>query len=90
VIHITISDFLRHHTNGCATVDVGGNTACAALEELCGKFPDLRQCLFRPDDPTQVRRFMHVYVNNQERRSAADLARAIADGDEIILIPDVA
>jgi molybdopterin converting factor small subunit len=88
-IHVTISKYLRHYTGGQAIAEVSGRTVKAALEDLFSHFPDMRRCMFQGDDETQIRRFMHVYRNGQEV-CAADLAKGVDDGDELILIPEVA
>ena len=59
----------------------------AALAALGDKYPALTQRLF---ENGQVRRFVNVYVNNEDIRYLDNLATALKDGDEVAIIPAVA
>jgi molybdopterin converting factor small subunit len=89
-VAITISKYLRGHTAGQAVAEVHGTTVRAALEDLFTQYPALWRCVFGGEDVEQVRRFMHVYCNGRGVRSSSELTRPVQDGDELILIPDVA
>jgi sulfur-carrier protein len=89
-IHITVSAYLRRHTQGQAAVEVSGSTVRTAIDDLISMFPEVHRYLFHPGDDSQVRRFMHVYLNGREVRSSNELAAPISSGDELVLIPDVA
>ncbi len=51
------------------------------------QYPALRDRLF---DGDELRRFVNVYVNNEDIRYLDDLATAVAEKDEVSIIPAVA
>jgi MoaD family protein len=78
---------MRQHTEGSAVVEVSGATVQAALDELGRKFPALMQRIF---ENGQVRRFVNVYLNDEDIRYLNNLATPVKDGDELAIIPAVA
>jgi MoaD family protein len=78
---------MRQHTDGQAVVDVSGTTVQSALDDLGRKFPAVTQRVF---ENGQVRRFVNVYVNDEDIRYLDNLATAVKDGDEVSIIPAVA
>jgi molybdopterin converting factor small subunit len=86
-ITIHIPTPMRQHTEGKSTVEVSGGTVQAALADLGGKYPGITQRLF---DNNQVRRFVNIYLNNEDIRYLDSLATPVKDGDELAIIPAVA
>jgi sulfur-carrier protein len=86
-IRIQIPTPMRQHTEGKATVEVGGTTVQTALADLAQKYPGITQRLF---DNGQVRRFVNVYLNDEDIRYLDNLNTAVKDGDELSIIPAVA
>ncbi|HLN31610.1 MAG TPA: ubiquitin-like small modifier protein 1 [Gemmataceae bacterium] len=86
-IRIHIPTPMRQHTENQAVVDVGGTTVQGALEDLGRKFPAVTQRIF---ENGQVRRFVNVYLNDEDIRYLENLATAVKDGDELSIIPAVA
>jgi molybdopterin converting factor small subunit len=78
---------MRQHTDGQAVVEVSGSTVQGALDALGSKFPALTQRLF---DNGQVRRFINLYLNDEDVRYLDNLATPVKDGDELSIIPAVA
>jgi molybdopterin converting factor small subunit len=78
---------MRQHTDGQATVEVDATTVQSALNELGRKCPGIVQRIF---DNGQVRRFVNVYLNDEDVRYLDNLATAVKDGDEVSIIPAVA
>jgi molybdopterin converting factor small subunit len=78
---------MRQHTDGQAVVEVAGTTVQGALDALGAKFPALTGRLF---DHGQVRRFINLYLNNEDVRYLDNLATPVKDGDELSIIPAVA
>jgi MoaD family protein len=78
---------LRPHAGGLDKVEVSGATVGEILSQLGAKYPPLRDRLF---DGQELRRFVNVYVNNEDIRYLDDLATAVAPGDEVSIIPAVA
>jgi sulfur-carrier protein len=78
---------LRPHAGGQDRVEASGATVGEILADLGAKYPGLRERLF---DGDELRRFVNVYVNDEDIRYLDDLASAVAVGDEISIIPAVA
>ncbi|MBY0522513.1 MAG: MoaD family protein [Gemmataceae bacterium] len=86
-VRIQIPTPMRQHTEGKATVEVAGATVQAVLTELGQKYPAIVERLF---DKGQVRRFVNVYLNDEDIRYLDNLNTAVKDGDELAIIPAVA
>jgi molybdopterin converting factor small subunit len=78
---------MRQHTGGQAVVEVSGATVLAALKDLEAKCPGIGARLF---DGAQVRRFINVYLNDEDVRFLGNLEAPVKDGDELAIIPAVA
>jgi molybdopterin converting factor small subunit len=78
---------LRAHTDGAESVEGSGETVGAVLADVTAKHPALRERIF---DGEELRRFVNVYVNNEDIRYLDDLATAVAEKDEVSIIPAIA
>jgi MoaD family protein len=86
-VKIQIPTPMRQHADGQSTVEVSGATVQAVLADLGAKFPALSQRIF---DNGQVRRFVNLYLNDEDIRYLDNLATPVKDGDELAIIPAVA
>ena len=86
-VHVQIPTPMRQHTEGQAVVEASGTTVQAVLDDLGRKYPGITQRLF---DNGQVRRFVNVYLNDEDIRYLDNLATAVKSGDELSIIPAVA
>ena len=86
-VKINIPTPMRQHTEGKATVEIGGTTVQGVLDDLGRKYPGVSQRLF---DNGQLRRFINVYLNDEDIRYLDNLNTAVKDGDELNIIPAVA
>jgi molybdopterin synthase sulfur carrier subunit len=86
-VRIQIPTPMRQHTEGLATVEVSAASVKAALDALGQKYPAIVQRLF---DNGQVRRFVNVYLNDEDIRYLDNMNTAVKDGDELSIIPAVA
>ncbi len=78
---------LRPHTGNLDRAQAAGATVGEVLGALGDQYPALRERLF---DGDELRRFVNVYVNNEDIRYLNDLATAVAEKDEVSIIPAVA
>ena len=85
---IRIPTPLRKLTNNEEVVEVNPGTIGQAIHELQGRFPGIKERLL--DDTGAVRRFVNVYVNEEDIRFLQNQDTAIKDGDEISIIPAIA
>ena len=78
---------LRPHAGGLDRIEAAGATVGEILNQVTAEHPALRERLF---DGEELRRFVNVYVNNEDIRYLDDLATAVAASDEVSIIPAVA
>jgi molybdopterin synthase sulfur carrier subunit len=86
-VKVNIPTPMRQHTEGQAKVEVPAGTVQGVLDALGRKYPAIVAKLF---DNGQVRRFVNVYLNDEDIRYLDNMATAVKDGDEISIIPAVA
>ena len=87
-ITVQIPTALRRHTDGVASL----NCTAANLNELFSaldeKFPELKPHL--RDDKGQIRRFLNIYVNEEDIRFLGGPSYSFQEGDEVLLVPSIA
>jgi molybdopterin synthase sulfur carrier subunit len=79
---------LRKLTNDEEVVEVTAATIGDAITELQGRFPGIKERLL--DETGAVRRFVNVYVNEEDIRFLQNKDTKLKDGDEISIIPAIA
>ncbi|MBA2665102.1 MAG: MoaD/ThiS family protein [Bradymonadaceae bacterium] len=87
-VNVRIPTPLRKFTSGKDIILVEGATVGEALENLTSAHPELRTKLF--SDNGQVRRFVNVFANEEDIRFLEQLNTAVADGDQVSIIPAIA
>jgi molybdopterin converting factor small subunit len=87
-VTVRIPTILRTYTGGSAEVDAKGKTLAEVIDDLEANHPGLRARLL--DDAGKLRRFVNVYVNDDDVRFADGLATATAEGAKLSIIPAVA
>jgi len=88
-VTVRIPTILRTLTGGEAEVGVdGADTLAAVIETLEANHPGLRTRVL--DDDGKLRRFVNVYVNDDDVRFAEGLQTATPDGASVSIIPAVA
>ena len=86
-VKISIPTPMRQHTGGKAEVEVTGPTVQGILDDLGRQFPGITERLF---DKGQLRRFVNVYLNDEDIRYLDGLQTAVKDDAELAIIPAVA
>ena len=79
---------LRKLTNDQEVVEVNATTIDEAIAELQARYPGFKERLL--DDAGVVRRFVNVYVNEEDIRFLQNQQTKLKDGDEISIIPAIA
>ncbi len=79
---------LRDATGGAASVSGAGGTVGEVLEGLYAEHDGLRERL--ADDTGGLRRFVNVYLRGEDIRFLDGLDTAVAEGDELTILPAVA
>jgi len=84
---IRIPTPLRPYADGQSNVIVSGGTVGAALDNLTGQHPDLRQHLFEGDN---LRSFVNIYLNKEDVRQLDGRETVVEDDDTLMIIPSIA
>jgi sulfur-carrier protein len=79
---------LRKLTNNEEVVEVSASTIGDAISELQTRYPGIKERLV--DETGAVRRFVNVYVNEEDIRFLQNQQTSLKDGDEISIIPAIA
>ena len=79
---------LRKLTNNEELVEVNAATIGDAITELQARYPGIGERLV--DENGEVRRFVNVYVNEEDIRFLKNEQTPLKDGDEISIIPAIA
>ena len=85
---IRIPTPLRKLTGEKEVVEADGSTIGEILQSLDSTYPGLKERLC--DDEGNVRRFVNVYLNDEDIRFLDEKATAVKDGDEISIVPAIA
>lgn len=87
-IAVKVPTILRTYTGGAAEVTVSGSTLAEAIADLDTQFPGIGARVL--DDDGRLRRFVNVYVNDDDVRFLEDLQTPTPDGANVSIIPAVA
>ena len=79
---------LRKLTDNKESIEVESNTIGGAIDELEGKFPGIKERLV--DEDGEIRRFVNVYVNEEDIRFLENQDTPLKEGDDISIIPAIA
>ena len=85
---VKIPTVLRPQVGGNKELELGGSTVAEVVDALTARYPSLRAQLLT--DEGALNRFVNVYVNGQDVRYLSGLATAVADRDEVRLLPAMA
>ena len=86
-IEVRIPTIMRQYTGGAKAVDGAGGTIAAVIDDLESRHPGLRERLV---DNGGLRRFVNVYLNDEDVRFLDGLKTPVADGDSVTVLPAVA
>jgi sulfur-carrier protein len=86
-VEVRIPTILRTYTGGAKAVDGQGTTLSEVIESVEAGNPGIRDRLVEGAD---LRRFINVYVNDEDVRFLDGLATPVDDGDVVVVLPAVA
>jgi molybdopterin synthase sulfur carrier subunit len=86
-IEVRIPTILRNYTDGAKAVEGGGATLDELFADLEARHPGLRERLV---DDKGLRRFVNVYLNDEDVRFLGGLDTQVSDGDTVTVLPAVA
>ena len=86
-VEVRIPTILRTFTGGAKAVTGTGDTLAAVIDDVDSRHPGLKD---RIVDASSLRRFVNVYVNDEDVRFSGGLSAPVADGDVVVVLPAVA
>lgn len=86
-IEVRIPTILRTYTGGEKAVEASGGTLAELVSDLDARYPGLGDRLLADGE---LRRFVNVYLNDEDVRFLGGLAATVADGDSVTILPAVA
>ncbi|KAB8197201.1 MoaD family protein [Nonomuraea phyllanthi] len=86
-IEVRIPTILRNYTGGAKAVDVEGATLEELISNLESRHPGIKDRLV---DDGSLRRFVNVYLNDEDVRFLGGLGTKLSDGDTVTVLPAVA
>jgi sulfur-carrier protein len=84
---VRIPTILRELTGGAKAVEGKGATLAELIDDLDARHPGLRARLV---DESGLRRFVNVYLNDEDVRFLGGLETAVSDSDTVTVLPAVA
>ena len=86
-IEIRIPTILRTYTGGAKSVEGSGATLADLLDDVESRHGGLQARLV---DEAGLRRFVNVYLNDEDVRFLGGLSAPVKDGDTVTVLPAVA
>jgi molybdopterin synthase sulfur carrier subunit len=87
-VNVRVPTILRTYTGGASEVTAEGDTLGAILDDLDRNHSGIKARIL--DEAGELRRFVNVYVGNEDVRFLEGLGTATPDGTKISVIPAVA
>jgi molybdopterin synthase sulfur carrier subunit len=87
-VTVRIPTPLRSITKGSAEVQAKGGSVADVMEDLERQFPGMRERLV--DEGGELRRFINIYVNEEDIRFLQGKKTALKEGDQVSIVPAIA
>jgi sulfur-carrier protein len=86
-VEVRIPTILRNYTDGAKAVEGSGSTLGDVLDSVDSANPGIKERLVEDGD---LRRFINVYLNDEDVRFLDGLDTTVDDGDVVVVLPAVA
>ena len=87
-VKVRVPTPLRKFTQGADEVSAQGNNVKAIVEDLEKSFPGIKERIC--DETGKIRRFVNVYVNEEDIRFLENLDTKLEAGADVSIVPAVA
>jgi molybdopterin synthase sulfur carrier subunit len=87
-LSVRIPTPLRKITKGQDEVTAEGNTVAEVIDDLEKNYPGLKERICEGDG--KLRRFVNVYLNDEDIRFKNNMDTEVKDQDELSIIPAIA
>ncbi|WP_350281587.1 MoaD family protein [Kribbella sp. HUAS MG21] len=88
-IELRVPTILRTYTGNAKVVEGDGANLAELIDNLNGAHPGLKERIVE-GEPEELRRFVNVYVNDEDVRFTGGLKTEVKDGDVVVVLPAVA
>ncbi|GHH76552.1 molybdopterin synthase sulfur carrier subunit [Streptomyces sulfonofaciens] len=89
-IEVRIPTILRQYTDGAKAVEGSGTTLAELFADLESRHTGIQARLVDEANGDQLRRFVNVYLNDEDVRFLNGIDTKVADGDSVTILPAVA
>ena len=89
-IEVRIPTILRTYTGGAKAVEGSGSTLAELFADLDTRHAGIRDRIVDADKGDQLRRFVNVYLNDEDVRFLDGINTKLSDGDNVTILPAVA
>ena len=86
-VAVSIPTILRSYTNNARSVSAPGETLEQVIADLEPQFPGIAGRLI---EDGKLRRFVNIYINDEDGRFTRSLAAPVSEGDSVTVLPAVA
>jgi sulfur-carrier protein len=86
-IEVRIPTILRTYTAGEKAVTAEGASLSALIDHLESNHAGIKERLI---EGGELRRFVNVYINDEDVRFIGGLEAPLSDGDQVVVLPAVA
>ncbi|MFF8843190.1 MoaD family protein [Streptomyces sp. NPDC015127] len=86
-IEVRIPTILRTYTGGAKAVEGNGDTLAELFADLESRYNGIQERIVEGD---QLRRFVNVYLNDEDVRFLDGISTKLSDGDNVTILPAVA
>jgi molybdopterin converting factor small subunit len=86
-VEVRVPTILRTYTGGEKAVSAAGASLSEVIDDLEVNHPGIKGRLLEGED---LRRFVNVYVNDEDVRFTGGLSTSVDDGDAVVILPAVA
>ena len=87
-VTVRIPTPLRKLTQNKPEVEVSGNNIELLIDNLDANYPGIKDRIY--DESDNIRRFVNIYLNDEDIRFLEGKSTAVNDGDEVSIIPAIA
>jgi molybdopterin synthase sulfur carrier subunit len=85
---VFVPSSLRRYTAGQSKAQVSGGNINEIIDDLERQYPGVKSRLC--DDSGQIKRYVNVFVNDEEIRALQGADTAVSDRDEVSIVPAMA
>ena len=89
-VEVRIPTILRSYTGEQKAVTAQGATLSAVIDDLEANHPGIKDRLVEGEGGRTLRRFVNVYVNDEDVRFIGGIDATVSDGDQVVVLPAVA